>query len=136
MKQHCVFPVGKSGVSILDNHSFASGFYWLDRNWKSRFLIHNVGNGSTESLNIAKKAGIDFLIPFEGRFQVIGLNKYYLEDCVKGAFFIYKDGGLIFKWSNCFPDGSCGKTGWCRYLDESTGDVFLSKMASSDMTAE
>jgi len=136
MNQHCIFPIGKSKMSILDNHSFASGFYWLDKKWKSRFLIHTVGNGSTESLNMTKNGGIDFRIPLEGRFQVIGLDKYYLEDCAKGTIFIYKSGSLIFKWGNCFPDGSFGKTGWCRYSDESTGDVFLSKMASSDMTAE
>ena len=116
MNQHCVLPIGTSEFSVFDNHSFASGDYWLNTNWRTRILNHNMVTGKTEEVEFNKKSPRDFHIPIEGRAQKIGSDLWMIEDCTRGTIMFFQDQNLIFKWSNTYPDGSVGVTSWCRYI--------------------
>lgn len=117
MNQHCVMPVGPSTFSVLDNHSFASGEYWLNPEWRTRILTHNIETGQSSEISVNGQSPRDFHIPIEGRALPIHSVNWMLEDCIQGAIMIFKNQNLIFKWSNLYPDGTVGVTSWCRYID-------------------
>lgn len=116
MNQHCVMPVGPSTFSVLDNHSFASGEYWLNPEWRTRILTHNIETGQSSEISVNGQCPRDFHIPIEGRALPIHSVNWMLEDCIQGTIMIFENQNLIFKWSNLYPDGTVGVTSWYRYM--------------------
>jgi hypothetical protein len=127
MNQHCVVPFGHSMFSVLDNHAFASGEYWLNPTWRTRILTYNVEAGKETEVQINDEFQKFFHIPTEGRALPITPNKWMIEDCLQGTIMIYENRELIFKWSNLYPDDSIGITSWCRYMSDETVPEFLRK---------
>jgi hypothetical protein len=125
MNQHCVVPIGPSRFSILDNHSFASGEYWLDPGWRTRVVEHNVETGSTTEIRFNKYSPREFHIPIEGRALPIGVDAWLIEDSVAGTIMIFRNGQLVYKWSNDYADGKVGVVSWCRYLPDDMVPDFL-----------
>lgn len=118
MNQHCVIPIGESTFSVLDNHSFASGEYWLLNEWKTKVVKHNVESGKSVEVNFNSKTPIDFRIPIEGRAVLVSPETWMIEDCLHGTVMVFKNGELAFKWTNRYTDGTVGITSWCRYLTQ------------------
>jgi hypothetical protein len=125
MNQHCVMPVGPSTFSVLDNHSFASGEYWLNSAWRTRIVIHNIETGKSSEIRVNDKSPRDFYIPIEGRALPVSPNHWMIEDCLNGTILIFGNQKLVFKWSNLYPDGTVGITSWCRYMNSETVPEFL-----------
>lgn len=55
MNQHCVVQTKRSSIAVLDNHSLASGEYWLDPNWKTRILEHDLDLKTFNEVNLNKR---------------------------------------------------------------------------------
>ena len=125
MNQHCVMSVGPSTFSILDNHSFASGEYWLNSNWRTRIVTHNIETGKTSEIRFNSESPRDFYIPVEGRALPINPDNWMVEDCLQGTIMIFGNQKLIFKWSNLYPDGTVGITSWCRYMSSEAVPEFF-----------
>ncbi len=117
MNQHCVMPVGPSTFSVLDNHSFASGEYWLNPAWRTRIVTHNIETGEARQIRFEGESLRSFYIPIEGRALPISHGHWMIEDCINGTVMIFGNQKLAFKWSNLYPDGTVGITSWCRYMD-------------------
>ena len=117
MNQHCVMPVAPSTFSVLDNHSFASGEYWLNPAWQTRIVIHNIQTGEARQIRFESESLRGFYIPIEGRALPINNGHWMIEDCINGTVMIFRNQSLVFKWSNLYPDGTVGITSWCRYMD-------------------
>jgi hypothetical protein len=126
MNQHCVMPVGPSTFSVLDNHSFASGQYWLNSAWRTKVITHNIETGQTAEVRFKGESPREFRIPIEGRALPVSSNQWMIEDCLHGTIMIFGNQKLIFKWSNSYNDGSVGVTSWCRYMIFSAVPEFLS----------
>ena len=127
MNQHCAKPVGPSTFSVLDNHSFASGEYWLNSAWRTRIVTHNIETGRASEIRVNDKSPRDFHIPAEGRALPVNSNHWMIEDCLNGTILIFGNQKLVFKWSNLYPDGTVGITSWCRYMSSDTVPEFLQK---------
>jgi hypothetical protein len=125
MNQHCVMPVGPSTFSVLDNHSFASGEYWLNSAWRTRIVTHNIETGEASEIRVNGESPRDYHIPIEGRALRINPDNWMIEDCLQGTIMIFGNQNLIFKWSNLYPDGTVGTTSWCRYMNRETVPDFL-----------
>ena len=125
MNQHCVMPAAPSTFSVLDNHSFASGQYWLNSAWRTRIVTHNIETGKTSEIQVNRESPRDFNIPIEGRALPINLDNWMVEDCLQGTIMIFGNQKLIFKWSNLYPDGTVGITSWCRYMSSEAVPEFL-----------
>jgi hypothetical protein len=125
MNQHCVMPVGPSTFSVLDNHSFASGEYWLNPVWRTQIVTHNIETGKASEIQINEESPRDFHIPIEGRALPVSSNYWMIEDCLNGAIMIFGNQNLVFKWSNLYPDGTVGITSWCRYMSSDAVPEFL-----------
>jgi hypothetical protein len=125
MNQHCVIPVAPSKFSVLDNHSFASGEYWLNSAWRTRIVTHNIETGRTSEVRVNEESPRYFHIPIEGRALPVGPNHWMIEDCLNGTIMIFGNQKLVFKWSNLYPDGTVGITSWCRYMSADTVPEFL-----------
>jgi Arylsulfotransferase (ASST) len=125
MNQHCAKPVGSSTFSVLDNHSFASGEYWLNSAWRTRIVTHNIETGRASEIRVNDESPRDFHIPIEGRALPVSPNHWMIEDCVNGTIMIFGNQKLVFKWSNLYPDGTVGITSWCRYMVSETVPEFL-----------
>ena len=125
MNQHCVMPVGPSTISVLDNHSFASGEYWLNSAWRTRIVTHNIETGKAAEIRFNGESPRDFHIPVEGRALPVNSDNWMIEDCLQGTIMIFRNQKLIFKWSNLYPDGTVGITSWCRYMSSETVPEFL-----------
>jgi hypothetical protein len=119
MNQHCVMFTSGSKFSVLDNHSFASGEYWLNSKWRTRLVSQDIASGITEEVVFNREGPRNFRIPVEGRALPFAGESWLIEDCLHGTVMIFKNQELIFKWSNKYPDGTVGITSWCRYLNES-----------------
>lgn len=118
MNQHCVLPFSKSTISILDNHSFGSGQYWLMPTWQTRIISHNIESGETQNIvdQIAPNTGLR--IGIEGRALPFQKNGWIVEDSVFGTIFVLIENKIVFKWQNTYPGGEVGAVSWCRYVDE------------------
>ena len=116
MNQHCVMPVGPSTFAVLDNHSFASGQYWLNSAWRTRIITYNIETSKASEIRINDESPLDFHIPVEGRALPVNSTIWMIEDCTHGTILIFKNQQLVFKWSNLYPDGTVGITSWCRYI--------------------
>jgi hypothetical protein len=125
MNQHCVMPVGPSTFSVLDNHSFASGQYWLNSAWRTRIVTHNIETGKASDIQVNRESPRDFCIPIEGRALPVSSNHWMVEDCLQGTIMVFGNQKLIFKWSNLYPDGTVGITSWCRYMSSEAVPEFL-----------
>jgi len=125
MNQHCVMPVGPSTFSVLDNHSFASGEYWLNSAWRTRIVTHNIETGKASEIQVNRESPREFHIPIEGRALPINPDNWMVEDCLHGTIMIFGNQKLIFKWSNLYPDGTVGITSWCRYMSSEAVPEFL-----------
>jgi hypothetical protein len=127
MNQHCVIPVGPSTFSVLDNHSFASGEYWLNSDWRTRIVTHNIETGRASEIRVNDDSLRDFHIPIEGRALLVSSNHWMIEDCLQGTVMIFKNQRLVFKWSNVYNNDTVGTTSWCRYMIEKDVPQFLLK---------
>jgi len=125
MNQHCVMPVAPSTFSVLDNHSFASGEYWLNSAWRTRIVTHNIETGRASEIRVNDESPRDFHIPIEGRALPVSPNHWMIEDCLNGTIMIFGNQKLVFKWSNLYLDGTVGITSWCRYMSPDTVPEFL-----------
>jgi hypothetical protein len=125
MNQHCVFPIGPSTFSLLDNHSFASGEYWLNSTWRSRIVKYNIETGESSEVQVNDQSHGGFYIPIEGRVQSVGFNHWMIEDCLNGTIMIFGNQKLLFKWSNLYYDGTVGITSWCRYMSSESIPEFM-----------
>lgn len=125
MNQHCSIPIGPSTFSVLDNHSFASGEYWLNPAWRTRIVTHNIETGRTSEIQVNHESAKFLHIPIEGRALPVGSDSWMIEDCLQGTIMIFKNQDLIFKWSNLYPDGTVGVTSWCRYMSSGTTPELL-----------
>jgi hypothetical protein len=123
MNQHCVMPVDCSTISVLDNHSFASGSYWLDHRWKSEVICQDVYTGKTTKIEF--EDSFFTKIAIEGRALPIGDRAWMIEDSSMGLVAIYQRSKLVFKWQNRYSDGTVGVTSWCRYLKSEDVPSFL-----------
>lgn len=127
MNQHSVFPVGPSQFTVLDNHSFASGEFWLNKNWHTKIVECNIETGKQREIKISKEYPLDFNIPIEGRLLPIKPETWVVEDCHKGTIMIFQNQKLVFKWTNLFSDGTVGVTSWCRYIPENMFPKIMSE---------
>jgi len=118
MNQHCVQVLSGDSISIFDNHSFASGQFWLNQNWRNRIVACNLKTGKLDEAKINWRSPFKFTIPVEGRALPIDVGVWLVEDSICGNIMIFKDGSLVFKWANKYPDGSVGYTSWARYLSK------------------
>ena len=125
MNQHCVVPVGPSTFSVLDNHSFASGEYWLNSAWRTRIVTHNIETSKSSEIRFNDESPRDFRIPIEGRALPVSSNHWMIEDCLNGTIMIFGNQKLVFKWSNLYHDGTVGITSWCRYMSSENVPEFL-----------
>jgi hypothetical protein len=125
MNQHCVIPIGPSTFSVLDNHSFASGEYWLNSAWRTRILTHNIETSKSSEIRFNGEYSRDFRIPIEGRALPVSSNHWMIEDCLNGTIMIFGNQKLVFKWSNLYHDGTVGITSWCRYMVSEVVPEFL-----------
>ena len=125
MNQHCVVPVGHSTFSVLDNHSFASGEYWLNPTWHTRIVTHNIETCKDVEVQINDGFPRWLNIPTEGRALPIDPNNWIIEDSLQGTIMIYGNQKLIFKWSNLYPNDTVGITSWCRYMSAERVPEFL-----------
>jgi hypothetical protein len=116
MNQHCVIPIGPSTFSVLDNHSFASGEYWLSSTWRTRILTYNIETSKSSEIGFNGEYSRDFRIPIEGRALPVSSSYWMIEDCLNGTIMLFGNQKLIFKWSNLYHDGTVGITSWCRYI--------------------
>jgi hypothetical protein len=119
MNQHCVMFTSDSKFSVLDNHSFASGKYWLNSNWRTQLVSQDIASGITEEVVFNRESPRNFRIPIEGRALPLVGESWLIEDCLHGTIMIFRKQNLVFKWSNKYPDGTVGITSWCRYLNDS-----------------
>jgi len=117
MNQHCVYACDESTISLLDNHSFASGEYWLDNSWETSIIKYNLTTGKADKIQLKKNGGPTLKIPIEGRAFEITKDTWMLEDCLHGTIMIFKNESVLFKWSNVYPSGKVGITSWCRYIN-------------------
>jgi Arylsulfotransferase (ASST) len=118
MNQHSVKVYSNSTFSLLDNHSFASGNFWLASKWASRIVTHNLQSGETTVIPFNIKQPRKMRLAVEGRVIPINGNTWLFEDCHQGTIMIFKDGDLAFKWSNSYKNGKNGITSWCQYIPE------------------
>lgn len=125
MNQHCVMPVGRSTFSVLDNHSFASGEYWLNPAWRTRILTYNIETIKSSEVCIDSQSSRNLYIPIEGRALPINSMNWMIEDSLQGTIMIFENQRLIFKWSNLYPDGTVGVTSWCRYVNSDALPDFI-----------
>lgn len=116
MNQHSVAVSGDSEFSVLDNHSFASGDYWVDPNWSTRILEHNIESNQTREVSFNQKSPHRFRIPIDGRAFKIENGGWLLEDPMAGTVMIFQDQELVFKWSNKYYKNTVGITSWCRFI--------------------
>lgn len=116
MNQHSVVPIGPSVFSILDNHSFASGNYWIDSGWKSKVILHDINLGTSKETVLTEYLSENLKIPIEGRVLPMADGGWILEDCYYGTLIVIKNGNIAYKWSNLYPDGTVGITSWCRFI--------------------
>ena len=118
MNQHCALPLHDSTFSILDNHSFASGEYWLVPKWQTKIMLHNIVSGETKDLLSGFAPSPGLRIGIEGRalpYQNIG---WIVEDSVFGTIFLFVENKLVFKWQNNYTPEKVGVVSWCRYLND------------------
>ena len=125
MNQHCVMPVAPSTFSVLDNHSFASGEYWLNSAWRTRIVTHNIETGRASEVRVNDECPRDFHLPIEGRALPVSSSHWMIEDCLHGTVMIFGNQKLVFKWSNLYPNETVGITSWCRYINNSDVPLFL-----------
>ena len=125
MNQHCVVPVSASTFSVLDNHSFASGQYWLNSAWRTRIVSHNIETGKASEIQVNGESPQNFKIPIEGRALPVSSNHWMIEDSLQGTIMIFENQKLVFKWSNLYPDDTVGITSWCRYMNDQDVPQFL-----------
>jgi hypothetical protein len=125
MNQHCVIPVGRSTFSVLDNHSFASGEYWLNLAWRTRIVTHNIETSKTSEIQFNGESPTNLHIPIEGRASPISPNHWMIEDCLNGTIMIFGNQNLVFKRSNLYSDETVGVTSWCRYISSEVVPGFL-----------
>jgi hypothetical protein len=117
LKQHSVFHVGKSTLSLLDNHAFGYGKQWLDKTWMTRIAEFNAETGEFKEVDFNRKTPSEIKIPVEGRAIPIDYDTWALEDCHNGTVMIFRNQSLVYKWSNKYANGNIGITSWCRYID-------------------
>lgn len=117
MNQHCVTPVGNSQLTVLDNHafSFGSGNYFLDSNWKTRVLTHNLESNKTHDVDLGLN-GLRIQIPIEGRAIPTPSGSWILEDSIHGTIFLIENQKIVLKWVNSYSDGKVGHASWCRFI--------------------
>lgn len=118
MNQHCVMPIAPSTFTVLDNHSFASGQYWLNPNWRTRIVQYNIETGHSSEIEIDKKNRQDLHIPIEGRALPIATNSWLIEDSIAGTIMIFQNQEMVYKWTNNYSDGIVGVVSWCRHIPE------------------
>jgi hypothetical protein len=123
MNQHCVMPVDCSKISVLDNHSFASGFHWLDQRWKSEIICQDVNTGKSTKIEFEDS----FLpkIAIEGRAIPLDDGGWLIEDSSSGLVVIFKQKKLVYKWQNNYSNGTVGVTSWSRFLVNQDVPAFL-----------
>jgi len=118
MNQHCVILNSDSKISIFDNHSFASGEFWLDAKWRSRVVSYDFSTGSSGEVVLNAQSPRDFKVPYSGRVIRISDGEWVLEDSVVGTVLVFKDQKLIYKWSNNYSSETVGVTSWSRFIPE------------------
>ncbi len=124
MNQHCVMISGETSFSLLDNHSFASGDFWLNKNWKTRLLVYDkIFNTTDEIVLFEPKKGV-LKIPIEGRAIQVDQNSWLIEDSLYGTVIIFKDKRIVFKWSNNYSGDTVGISTWCRYIPATQSPKF------------
>jgi len=116
MNQHCVMFTDDSKFSVLDNHSFASGEYWFNSNWRTRIISQDIATDSIEEVVFNRESPRKFRIPIEGRALPLGGESWLIEDCLNGTIMVFRKQKLVFKWSNIYPDKTVGISSWCRYM--------------------
>jgi hypothetical protein len=119
MNQHSVFPSGSSTFSVLDNHSFASGQFWINQDWNTRVLVKKIGVTQPDELKFISDIIKKFRIPVEGRTMLIAPETWMVEDSHQGTVMVFKDQQLVFKWSNFYPNGMVGFVSWSRFISKS-----------------
>ena len=117
MNQHCVNPINKTSISVLDNHAFLFGSdnYWLESNWNTRIITHNIKSSETKTVDLGLPEKL-IQIPIEGRAIQISQDSWVVEDSVHGTIFMFNNKNLMVKWSNIYPNGNVGYTSWCRFI--------------------
>ncbi len=118
MNQHCVMPIAPSTFAVLDNHSFASGQYWLNSYWQTRIIQYNIETGGSAEIKFDNKNHHNLYIPIEGRALPITSDSWLIEDSTAGTIMIFRNQKLVFKWANIYTDGIVGVVSWCRYIQE------------------
>ena len=126
MNQHSVMAIDSSTFSILDNHSFASGDFWINPSWTTRIVQHNILTKQSAEVQFNRDSPWCFKIPIEGRATQIDPHSWILEDCQHGSIMIFQDQKMVLKWSNLYPDGTVGTTSWCRYIESESLPVTFS----------
>ena len=116
INQHSVFQYDDSRISVLDNHSFGLGNFWLSPTNTSRIVIFDPINSNLNEVVIEKNFNQFFRLKIEGRAIPIGDSRWLLEDSMAGSLFIIKGKKLVFKYTNRYLNGSCGVISWCRYV--------------------
>jgi hypothetical protein len=125
MNQHCVMHGGPSTFTLLDNHSFVNGEHWLNSDWKTRAITHNIETGESAEILVNGESPINFYIPIEGRLIDVNCGNWLIEDCLQGTIMIFSNQKLVFKWSNLYQDGTVGITSWSRYIKPDSVPEFL-----------
>ncbi len=116
INQHSVFQYDDSRISLLDNHSFGLGGFWLSPTNTSRIVVFDPINSNLNEVVIEKNFNQFFKLKIEGRAIPIGESNWLLEDSMAGSLFIIRGGKIVFKYTNRYPNGSCGVISWCRYV--------------------
>jgi hypothetical protein len=117
MNQHGVMLLNSSSISVLDNHSFASGTYWLDDSWRSRVLRYDFEENHLSEQVISES--LHLRIATEGRAIPVGPDNWLIEDCAQGLVAMFRKGKLVFKWQNYYSENAVGITSWCRFITDS-----------------
>jgi hypothetical protein len=118
MNQHCALPLQESTISILDNHSFASGEYWLVPKWRTRVVSHNIESGETKNVLDQIIPDVFLKIGIEGRAFSFQKDGWIIEDSVNGTILLFFGNQIVYKWQNVYDGGKVGVISWCRYVDE------------------
>jgi hypothetical protein len=125
MNQHCVMAIGPSTFSVLDNHSFASGYDWLNPQWRTRIIKHNIETDVSCEILANAELLKNLKIPLEGRALSVDSDTWIIEDSHAGTIMLLRGNNVVSKWVNKYPDGSVGVTSWCRYISNDSVPAFL-----------
>jgi hypothetical protein len=126
MNQHCSAIISGSSISVLDNHSFASGEYWVGNNWRSRILTYDLSTSEIDEVKLRDPILRNLRIPVQGRATPIQAGLWMIEDSLHGTILIANHEEIIFKWSNHYGQQTVGISSWGRFLKEEQNPLSMS----------